>query len=251
MFGVEAIPAIAAIGPSAISWWLICTLGFFIPFGLVTAELGLYLNRAGRYLCLDKESARRKVGSQKHMVLLDSDAYMASCDVYRDIRYSRYIFFPQVSLWFKVFISIIMIWVGVGINLCSLKFSKWVPNIGAISRLWVIFGMIAAAFVYFLRNKAFANTISFSGIIPELNAAIVFVPMIIYNLIGFELMSGAAAEMKDPVKDIPKTVILSAIVIISFYLICTFTIWVVVPVSEINVASGILQVFLVTFESWH
>lgn len=249
MFGVEAIPAIAAIGPSAISWWLICTVGFFIPFGLVTAELGsTYTGQGGIYIWIkkalgEKWAARSIWYYWIAMPIWLPAMYIAISDIL------GHMFFPQVSLWFKVFISIIMIWVGVGVNLCSLKFSKWVPNIGAITRLMVIFGMIAVSIIYFFKNKAFANTISFSGIIPELNAAIVFVPMIIYNLIGFELMSGAAAEMKNPVKDIPRTVILSAVVIISFYLICTFAIWIVVPVSEINVASGILQVFLVTFNS--
>ena len=34
MFGVEAIATSAAIGPSAIFWWLVCIIGYFLHFGL-------------------------------------------------------------------------------------------------------------------------------------------------------------------------------------------------------------------------
>ena len=37
---VDTIAASAIIGPSSIGWWLIMFVIFFIPYGLVTAELG-------------------------------------------------------------------------------------------------------------------------------------------------------------------------------------------------------------------
>jgi len=244
MFGVEAIPASAAIGPSAISWWLICTIGFFIPFGLITAELGsAYPEQGGIYVWVkkalgEKWAARTTWYYWFCLPIWLPALYIAVAEIL------GHILFPQAGLWFKIFLAVIMIWATVGINLCSLEFSKWVPNIGAITRFLVVIGMVAAAVIHFLRNGAFANQIVFSNILPNLNAAIVFIPMIVYNLLGFELMSGAAGEMKNPGRDIPKTIICSAIIIVSFYLLTTFTIWVIMPVSEINVASGILQIFI-------
>jgi len=244
MFGVEAIPASAAIGPSAISWWLICTIGFFIPFGLITAELGsTYPEQGGIYVWVkkalgEKWAARTTWYYWFCLPIWLPALYIAVAEIL------GHIFFPQAGLWFKIFLAIIMIWATAGINLCSLKFSKWIPNIGAITRFLVVAGMIGAAVMHFLKNGTFANQITFSNVLPNLNAAIVFIPMIVYNLLGFELMSGAAGEMKNPGRDIPKTIICSAFIIILFYLLTTFTIWVVMPASEINVASGILQIFI-------
>lgn len=249
MFGVEAIPASAAIGPSAISWWLICTVGFFLPFGLITAELGsTYPEQGGIYVWIkkglgEKWAARTTWYYWIALPIWLPALYIAVAEILSTI------FFPDVGLWFKVLLAIIMIWATVGINLCSLKFSKWVPNIGAITRLLVVSGMLGVAVAYFIKNGEIANQIIFSGILPNFNAAIVFIPMIIYNLVGFELMSGAAGEMKNPSRDIPRTIILAAFIIVSFYLLTTFAIWVVVPVQEINVASGILQVFFIMFSS--
>jgi amino acid transporter len=244
MFGVEAIPASAAIGPSAISWWLICTVGFFIPFGLIAAELGsTYPQQGGIYVWVkrglgEKWAARTTWYYWFCLPVWLPALYIAVAEIL------GHVFFPQAGLKFKIFLAIIMIWATAGINLCSLKFSKWVPNIGAVTRFLVVAGMVAAAAVHFFKNSAFANQISFSSILPNLDSAVVFIPMIVYNLLGFELMSGAAGEMKNPGRDIPKTIICSAFIIVSFYLLTTFTIWVVMPASEINVASGILQIFI-------
>jgi amino acid transporter len=51
IFSFEAISTTAAIGPSAISWWLICIVGYFLPFGLIAAELGsTYPEQGGIYV---------------------------------------------------------------------------------------------------------------------------------------------------------------------------------------------------------
>ncbi|MDD5130885.1 MAG: APC family permease [Candidatus Omnitrophica bacterium] len=247
IFGVEAIATSAAIGPSAISWWLICIVGYFLPFGLIAAELGsTYPEQGGIYVWIkkglgDKWAARSIWYYWVALPLWVPAIYIAIAQII------GHMFFPNMSLWPQILIGIIMIWMAVGINLCPLKVSKWVPNFGTVTRLAVIIGMFIAAVIYFLKNGRFANEINFGNIMPDLNAAIVFIPIIIYNLEGCELISAASGEMKNPARDIPKAVILSALAIASLYLITTFAVWVVIPISEINVASGILQVFTITF----
>lgn len=247
IFGVEAIATSAAIGPSAISWWLICIIGYFLPFGLIAAELGsTYTEQGGIYIwikkALGKKWAARSVWFYWVALPLWVPAiYIAISEII------GHMFFPDISLWAQISMGIVMIWISVAINLCPLGVSKWVPNFGTITRLLVIAGMIVAAIVYFLKTGRFANEINLANIMPNLNAAIVFIPIILYNLEGCELISAASGEMKDPARDVPRAVILSAITIASLYLITTFAVWVVIPVSEINVASGILQLFTVTF----
>ena len=247
IFGVEAIAASAAIGPSAISWWLICILGYFLPFGLIAAELGsTYPQQGGIYIWI-KRALGNKWASRSIWY------YWISLPVWLPAIYIAiaeiigHLFFPGMRLWPQILIGVILIWITVGINLCPLKISKWIPNIGSVMQLIIVIGMIFAAIVYFLKNRCFANEINIINVLPNLNAAIVFIPVIIYNLLGCELVSAAAGEMKNPQRDVPKALISSAIVIALLYLITTFTVWVVIPIKEINVASGILHVFTITF----
>ena len=247
IFGVEAIAASAAIGPSAISWWLICLVGFFLPFSLISAELGsTYPDQGGIYIWIkkafgDKWAVRAIWCYWIALPLWLPAMYIAIAQIL------SHMFFPDLTLWPQILIGIALIWISVGINLCPLKISKWVPNIGSVTRLLVIAGMIFVAILYFLKNGHFANTITLTNVVPNLNAAVIFIPMIIYNLLGCELISGAAGEMKNPKRDVPKAVIFSALIIAFFYVITTVAVLVVVPVAEINVASGIFQMFAIVF----
>lgn len=58
---------------------------------------------------------------------------------------------------------------------------------------------------------------------------------------GFELMSGASAEMKNPARDVPVTIAVSGLLIAAFYLFATIGILIALPLDEINLVSGIVD----------
>jgi amino acid transporter len=247
IFGVEAISTTAAIGTSAISWRLICIVGYFLPFGLIAAELGsIYPEQGGIYVWVKKALGSRWAARATWCYWIGLPLWLPAIYIaFAEIL--EHMFFPGMGLREQILVGIVMIWLTVWINTCPLGTSKWVTNIGSLAKLLVLAGMVAAAIVCVLRNGGLANEITFTNVLPNLSAAVIFIPMIIYNLDGCELLSSAAGETKDPVRDIPKVVLLSASVIASLYLIATFTVWAVVPIGDINVASGILQVFRVAF----
>jgi glutamate:GABA antiporter len=247
IFSFEAISTTAAIGPSAISWWLICIVGYFLPFGLIAAELGsTYPEQGGIYVWVKKAMGNRWAARATWCYWIGLPLWLPAIYIaFAEIM--GHMFFPGMGLREQILVGIVMIWLTVWINMCPLGTSKWVTNVGSIAKLLVLAGMVVAAIVCILRNGGLANEITFTNILPNLSAAVIFIPMIIYNLDGCELLSSAAGETKDPVRDIPKVVLLSAFVIASLYLVATFTVWAVVPIGEINVASGILQIFRVAF----
>lgn len=248
IFGVEAIATSAAIGPSAISWWLICIAGYFLPFGLISAELGsTYPEQGGMYVWIKKALGRRWAARSIWYYWISLPVWLPALYIAITTIF-EHMFSLDISLWGQVYIGIILIWVAVAINLCPLNISKWLPNIGSIAQFLIVGGMIAAAIWSFLKKGHFANEIRPVDVLPNLSAAIAFIPAIMYNLQGCELVSGAAGEMKDPSRDIPRSLITCAVVIASLYLITTFAVWVVIPVHEINVASGVLHVFTTVFK---
>ena len=250
IFGVEAIATSAAIGPSAISWWLICIVGYFLPFSLIAAELGAtYPEQGGIYVWIrkafgDKWAARSTWYYWVSLPVWLPAIYIAISEMI------GHMFFPGIRLWMQVLLGVVMVWIAVGINLCPLRIAKWIPNFGSITRLLVLIGVLFSAVIYFLKKGHFANELNVKNIMPSFNAAIVFIPIIMYNLLGCELVSGAAGEMKNPARDIPRAVILSALVIAALYLLTTMAVWVVVPITEINVANGLLQMVTITYHGY-
>jgi amino acid transporter len=68
-----------------------------------------------------------------------------------------------------------------------------------------------------------------------------FLPVIVYNFMGFELMSGASAEMKNPGKDIPRAIIIAGALIAVFYVLGTVGILMAVPLDQLGLVSGIVD----------
>lgn len=243
IFGLEAIATSAAIGPSAIFWWLLCLAGYFIPLGLITAELGsTYPEQGGLYVWVKRALGQRWAARSVWYFWVSVPAwlpaiYIAIADILGQV------FYPGITLWQQIALGVVMIWIAVGINLLPLSASKWIPNTGAVAQFIVVIGMLVAAALCLLQNGRLANPITLENVMPNLNAALVFIPVIIYNLQGCELVSSAAGEMENPGRDIPRALILSAFVIAALYLLTTFSVWVVIPISEINVASGVFHVF--------
>jgi amino acid transporter len=210
---------------------------------MIAAELGsTYPEQGGLYVWIKKALGRRWAARSVwyywiSLPLWLPAIYIAIADIF------GHIFFPGITLWQQIAISIVLIWIALGINLCPLNVSKWIPNIGSVAQFIIVAGMIATATMFFLKSGRMANRITFADVMPNLNAAVVFIPMIIYNLQGCELVSSAAGEMKNPSRDIPRALISCAFLIAALYLMTTFSVWVVIPVDEINVASGVLHVF--------
>ena len=63
-------------------------------------------------------------------------------------------------------------------------------------------------------------------------------PVLVYNALGFELMSSAGEEMRDPQRDVPRVVLLSGVVISVVYVLGVLGILLAVPLSELSLLTG-------------
>jgi amino acid transporter len=96
-------------------------------------------------------------------------------------------------------------------NILSLRYMKWVPNLGAILRVAVL-AIFAILVVVAGIQHGFQGSIS-NGFFPG-NAA-VFVGVIgvlVFQWIGFELQTNASEEMENPQRDVPRAVAASGII---------------------------------------
>lgn len=247
VFIVDTVPASAAIGPSTITWWLVLAIFFFLPYGLISAELGAtYPEQGGLYVWVKRAYGERWAARTTwyywvNVALWMPSVYIAFAGMFATM------FFPGMSLFAQIAIGIALTWITVWVNIQSLSLSKYVPNIGAVAKVVVVLAMAIAGVRYFMSGNPFANEISWETLKPTMGTGLAFLPAIVYNLCGFELMSGAAGEMKNPSRDIPKAVVVSGVLITVFYLLTTITILGVVPVDSVNLINGILDTFYAVF----
>jgi amino acid transporter len=237
---MDTLAPSAAIGPSSISWWLITLVLFFIPYGLITAELGTMIpEQGGLYVWIknafgDKWAARTTWLYWVNVALWMPSVYILFAGMFSQL------FFPDMSLWLQIAIGIVMTWITVWIGTMTLETGKWIPNLGAIIKALIMVVIGVGAFIFAAKNGV-ANDLSIKNILPTWGAGLAFLPVIVYNFMGFELMSGAGAEMKNPGKDIPRAIIISGALIAVFYLLGTVGILMALPADQLGLISGIID----------
>lgn len=237
---MDTLAPSAAIGPSSISWWLITLVLFFIPYGLITAELGTtYPEQGGLYIWVKKAFGEKWAARTTWLYWINVALWMPSVYILFAGMFAQ-LFFPEMGLWWQILIGIIMTWITVWIGSITLETSKWVPNIGAIIKALIMVVIGVGAFIYAGKNGV-ANDLSFGNILPEWGAGLAFLPVIVYNFMGFELMSSASEEMKNPGKDIPRAIIISGALIAAFYLLGTVGILMALPLDGLGLISGIID----------
>jgi glutamate:GABA antiporter len=245
---IDQLPAAAAIGVQSIFWWVFTLLFFFIPYGLITAELGsTYPQEGGIYAWVRRAFGPVWAGRTAWLWWVNVAFWMPSV----------YILFagilaelvaPEMTLTTKIAITLALTWLTVGINVVTLDIGKWVPNIGAVFKVVI---MLALGFggIAFALHYGPANEFSFATLSPSWSASLAFLPVIIYNFLGFELMSGAGEEMENPARDIPRAIILSGLVISFFYIFATIGILLALPVADIGLIKGLPDTFTRMFAS--
>src|SRR3954468_18816459 len=126
----DTLASSTAMGVAWFSWWLITMTVFFIPYGLITAELGSAWPGEGGVYVWAREAFGRKWGSTVAWMYWINNAYWLPSVYLIFAGTFEQIFLRRHSVWQEAGIAILMTWLTVVIGVVRLEVSKWVPNLG-------------------------------------------------------------------------------------------------------------------------
>jgi amino acid transporter len=245
---LDTLAASASIGVSSITWWVLLGFLYMIPYGMISAELGTtFPEQGGIYAWIRDTFGKRWSTRLSWLYWLNNVLWISSVLVLFSGIFAQ-MFFPDMSLAMKLGIAISLTWIVVFITILSLRIGKWIPNIGALIKLVAFLALIAGGIAYATGDGvALANEFTLYDFVPEWGSSLQYISTIIYGMLGFELMSSAAEEMKNPRRDIPRAVFWSALIVFLMYVLGTFAILAAVPVGEIDLVEGLVDTFRILF----
>lgn len=244
----DAVAPTASIGNSQYIWWIIMLIGFFVPYGLISAELGTqYPSEGGMYTWVKKAFGPKWAGRVAWYYWVNYPLWVASLADLVTTYLMQMLGFEMtwpIILAIQVFYILLVSILGV----LRISQSAWLSNLGAICK-FVFMAGIGALGIYVLISQGSANPItSFTDLLPMVGAdgkfdftGLGFVALIIFNMLGFEVVSTFNDDMTNPKKEIPKAVIVGGILIAVFYLLASFGIGVAIPLEELSTDSGLLD----------
>lgn len=241
VFVAEAAAPVAAIGNSQFFWWILLMVAFLLPYGLISSELGTtYVSDGGLY-----EWVRRAYGGKMGTRVawyywINFPLWMASLAVmFPEILGS--VFGMEIGTIPALLIELAFIWIIVFISFYPVCDSVWILNGAAVIKvlLAVVVGVLG---VYVAVTKGVANEYTLSSMVPSFDMhSLSFVSVILFNMLGFEVICTLSDDMEDPKKQIPQAIIIGGIVIAAIYIFSAFGIGVAIPTEEISTSSGLID----------
>ena len=247
VLSIRNFPSMAMFGWSCISWYIIGTIIFLIPISLAGAELAtMFSEKGGGIYTWCKEAFGEKGGFVAifcewsnnlvwfHTVL----AFIAST--------LAFALSPTIAANPLYLFSVMMIafW-GTTLIACfgedlSTKFQNTGVILGSIIPAILI--ILLGVWWWISGATIVLPPISFGEIMPSINIeTLPFFATVILLFAGMEMAGFHALETRNPKKDYPKAMALSAILIFFCTVLGTLAIAFVIPAEHLNLASGVMQ----------
>lgn len=245
---IDTLASAASMGVTWFTWWAITMVVFFVPYGLMTAEMGAAWPGEGGLFVWVREAMGARWGSLAAWFYWINNAYWIP-SVYMIFAGVFFTMFLKPILpaslhegvsntWIQASIAIALTWITVGIGVLRLEVSKWVPNLGAVVKVTIFVGLGGLGLASVLAGRSPANDFSPASFVPQWGDSLAFLPVLLYNALGFELMSSAGDEMRDPQRDVPRVTLLSGLVIAAVYTLGVLGILLAVPLEELSIVTG-------------
>ena len=236
----DSIAPSAAIGVTSIFWWLLLLITFFYPYGLITAELGTtYREDGGIYGWIKRAYGKTWGARIAFYYWVNYVFWVASTSILFALFVEKMIGITFSPITISL-ISLIVIWICFLFSFSKISDDIWLLKIGAVSKAFIL---LSVGFIgtYIALTKGTANDFSWKNLTPSFNSGMKFLPMILFNFVGFEVIAAVSSEMENPQKNIPKILMIGGILIAFFYLFSTFGMLVAIPVEHLSTSIGIIE----------
>jgi amino acid transporter len=247
MLLVSQLGITATLGPTAVFWTIVVIVLFFVPYALVTAELGsTYPDSGGIYAWVVRAFGNRWGSRVSFWYWINVALWVPSVYLLFSDTLSQMFFDGGLNFWVQVALTLGLIWIGCWINIRGLKSGgTLVSTTGAIITMAIIVVLAVGGGVYAARYGS-ATEFSLATIVPHGSEALpnmgLALSIIVYNFLGFELMSSASTQMANPKRDVPKSIVIAGVMIGGFYLLATVGMQLVSPADEISDTSGVFDI---------
>lgn len=253
---IRTLPFSAVYGFSLVFFYLLAALAFFIPTALVSAELGTgWPNRGGIYVWV-----REAFGKKISFIVIWLNW------IYNVLWYPTimaliagtfaYFFDPKLaeSPTYMCVSVLILFWAATLINCLGMRASSILSTLGAL--IGTIFPMVlitVLGIIWVVQDKPMHIQFDWQHFFPkgDQNHNLAFLTNVLFGLVGLEMAATHAAEMRNPKRDYPRSLLVSCIIILATIICASLALAIVVPNDQLSLATGIMQAFAVFTETYH
>lgn len=253
---LRSLPIAAQFGYSLIFFYILAAVFFFIPVALVTAELATaWPSTGGAYIWIRTAFGVRWGWFAIWLQWIYNVVWYPTILSFVMGTFA-YLIDPQLGHNRVYLLTAILIiwWLVIALSCLGLSVSNGLSCVGAlVGTLIPILFVIGLAFFWIKNSHALAIHFSPDALFPNLHNVdnLAFLTTIIFGLMGLEMSAIHAGDVRNPQKDFPRALVLSASLILITLILGSLAIAIVVPNSEQSLLSGLMDAYVVFFTNYH
>ncbi len=239
---LDSFVAPTIIGVSSITIWIISAIFFFLPYGLLSAELGSTYPDDGGIVSWVQRAFGEFWGVMEGWMYWINVAFWMPAVFTAFSGWLVLAVWPEMPVFLQAGIAIFMCWVIVYIGIKGIDLSVEVASIMAYLKMGILVLLGILGIIYGIKN-GFANDFSLHNWIPAFSDIINpqdggYFAVIVYNLLGFELIGSIGSHLADAKHTVPKMTVIAGVAIVAIYCFGSFGVLAAIPHESIDEVDG-------------
>ncbi|MDF2940074.1 MAG: potE 2 [Gammaproteobacteria bacterium] len=253
---LRSLPFGAVYGFSIVFYYLLAAVFFFIPTAIVSAELATGWSKNGGIYIWVREAFGVKWGlvviwlqwvynicwyPTIMSLLAATVAYMINPSL---VQNTGYMLTVVMILFFGTTL----------VNCFGMHVSSKITNIAALLGSIVPMVLISIlGYIWVSHGRPVNVDFSWHGFFPHIASigTLVLLTNVLYSLVGMEMSAIHAQDVKDPQKSYPRALLWSTLIILATLIGGSLAIAVVIPQKQIQLMTGMLELFYTFFAAYH
>lgn len=253
---IRSIPLAAQYGPSLLTLYLIAGLAFLLPIiSLASRFASQYPQTGGSYLWIEAAFGK-KIGFLSVwlqwvvQIIWYPTIFAFIASTFASLIHPAW----ETNPIFILSISLFSFWLMTFMSSYGITANSWISSIGAIvGTLLPMILIILLALFWILSGQESASSFKLASFIPNQaawsNAA--FFSNILFSLVGIEMATVHAGNVKMPQKTYRKAMISAGLIILGSLSMSSLALCVVIPSHQIGLLNGLMQAFQIFLAKAH
>ena len=244
--GLDTLGTVASNGAQGFTWLIFLSIFFFVPYALLTAELGAaFPEEGGCYEWMKLSFGRFVAGVNSVIYWLSNPIWLGGVLAITALT-TFSTFFTDISTGFWRYVFLLgFIWFAVWGAILSFSIGKWIPTIGAFARVILLGFFSLSVLIYAIKHGV--HGFGAGSFKPTYAIFIAAVPVLFFNFVGFELPNAAGEEMTNAKRDVPFTILRAAGASILLYGVPVLMILLVLPTGQVTNLGGFIDAMKTVF----
>jgi amino acid transporter len=257
LIGVDQLGAFASNGGQALTWLIISAITYFIPYGLMMAELGSTFTQEGGFYEWCKLAGGRFFAAPVALLCwITNPIWVGGTLSVTAILAIKTLWFGNPQMRFggsiivdavvSLLIALIFIWGTIWSVIISPRKGKLLSIYGTYVKIGLLVLFTILAIAYALSGHALGAHYTLVDFMPSSNTVAIITtifPLLVFNWSGFEIQNGAGEEMHHPRRDVPRAIIRAGIITVVTMGVVIGTIFLTLPKDQLASATGFLAAY--------